>query len=115
MRGCVWYILFQNRLRLSSKVGECKTQVAGMRRVRSLKGANTALRALEFSSDGRWILGRALHSSTFRLNLSAFCGTGGAFRGCLWGVKGVSEGIMRCLGCFFVSDTAEVELQWERV
>jgi hypothetical protein len=27
--------------------------------------------------------GRGLHSSTFRLNLSATCGTGGAFRGCL--------------------------------
>ena len=33
--------------------------VAGMRRVRTLKGANTPLRALEFSSDGRWILGAA--------------------------------------------------------
>jgi len=26
---------------------------------------------------------RGLHSSTFQLNLSAFCGIGGAFRGCL--------------------------------
>ena len=30
--------------------------------------------------------GRALHSSTFGLNVSAFCGTGGAFSGCLGGV-----------------------------
>ena len=29
------------------------------------------------------ITGRGLHSSTFQLNLSAFCGIGGAFRGCL--------------------------------
>ena len=27
--------------------------------------------------------GRGLHSSTFRLNLSAFCGIGGAVRGCV--------------------------------
>jgi len=26
-------------------------------------------------------IGRGLHSSTFRLNLSAFCGIGGTFRG----------------------------------
>ena len=26
--------------------------------------------------------GRGSHSSTFRLNISAFCGIGGAFRGC---------------------------------
>jgi len=30
--------------------------------------------------------GRGLHSSTFRLNVSAFCGIGGAFRGCSGGV-----------------------------
>ena len=30
--------------------------------------------------------GRRLHSSTFRLNVSAFDGIGGAFRGCLGGV-----------------------------
>ena len=34
--------------------------------------------------------GRGLYSSTFRLNLSAFCGIGGAFRGCLGGVYEVS-------------------------
>jgi len=31
----------------------------------------------------RQILGRVLHSSTVRLNLSAFCGVGVAFRSCL--------------------------------
>jgi hypothetical protein len=30
--------------------------------------------------------GRGLHSFTFQLNLTAFCGTRGAFRGCLGGV-----------------------------
>ena len=33
--------------------------------------------------------GRGLHSSTFQLNLSAFCGIGDAFRDCLGGVLGV--------------------------
>jgi len=31
-------------------------------------------------------VGRGLNSSTFRLNVSACCGTGGAFRGCSGGV-----------------------------
>jgi len=29
---------------------------------------------------------RGLHSSTFRLNVSTFCGIGGVFRGCLGSV-----------------------------
>jgi WD40 repeat protein len=33
-----------------------------------------------------WDVGKGLHSSTFRLNLSAFCGIGGTFRGFLGGV-----------------------------
>ena len=33
--------------------------------------------------------GRGVHSSTFQLNLSATCGIGGAFRGCLGVVQGV--------------------------
>ena len=37
--------------------------------------------------------GRGLHSSTLQLNLSAFCVTGGAVRGCLGGVWGVAGGI----------------------
>jgi len=45
--------------------------------------------------------GRGLHSSTFRLTVSALCGTGGAFRGCLgclWGVRGYL-GCLRCILC----------------
>jgi hypothetical protein len=42
-----------------------------------------------------WVRGRGLHSSTFQLNVSAFCGIGCAFRGCVRGVQGVS---MRCSG-----------------
>jgi len=38
-------------------------------------------------------LGRGLHSSTFRVNLSAFCGIGGALRGCLGGVRGLPGAI----------------------
>jgi len=51
--------------------------------------------------------GGGLHSSTFRLNLSALCGIGGALRGCPWGVGGYSG----CLGCFFVLEGAQVELR----
>jgi len=32
------------------------------------------------------VVGRGLHSSTFRLNLSALCGIGSALRGCSGGV-----------------------------
>jgi hypothetical protein len=32
---------------------------------------------------------RGLHSFTFQLNVSAFCGVGGAYRGYIGGVKGV--------------------------
>ena len=32
------------------------------------------------------LVGRGLHSSTFRLNVSAFSGTGDAFTGCVGGV-----------------------------
>jgi len=37
-------------------------------------------------SQGHQVAGRGLHSSTFRLNVSAFCGIGGVFEGCVWGV-----------------------------
>ena len=43
--------------------------------------------------------GRGLPSSTFRLNVGAFCGIGGACRGCLGGVMGMLWGIRGCLGC----------------
>jgi len=64
---------------------------------------------------------RGLHSFTFQLNVSAFCGIGGALRVCL-GV--VSRVFRRCRGnwgvlgiyrVYFVSDTAQVELKSGRV
>ena len=36
------------------------------------------------AADGLRVVGRGLHSSTFRLNVSASYGIGGALRGCLW-------------------------------
>ena len=48
---------------------------------------------------GRRHAGRGLHLSTFRLNLSAFCGIGGTLRRCLGCVQGVSGGIRGRLGC----------------
>jgi len=41
--------------------------------------------------------GRGLHSSTFRLNVSAFCGIGGALRGYSRGVYEVVGGKRGCL------------------
>ena len=43
--------------------------------------------------------GRGLHSSTFRLNVSAFYGMGGAFRGCGGGVQEVAGGVRGCVRC----------------
>jgi len=43
---------------------------------------------------------RGLHSFTFQLNLSAFCGIGGVFEGCLRGVLGVWGSIRGVLGVF---------------
>jgi hypothetical protein len=39
------------------------------------------------------VLNTGLHSSTFQLNLSGFCGIGGARRGCVARVKGVLGGV----------------------
>ena len=47
-----------------------------------------------------WMLceatGRGFHSSAFRLNVSALCGIGRAFRGCLGGVQEGFGGISGC-------------------
>jgi hypothetical protein len=53
---------------------------------------------------------RGLHSSTFRLTVSAFRGMWGASRACLGGVQGVL-GILRGVRVYFVSVTAQVELK----
>jgi hypothetical protein len=52
------------------------------------------------------IVGQGLTLVTFQLNVSDLCGTGGALRGCLGGVQGVSRVVRRCLACVFVLDTA---------
>ena len=60
----------------------------------------------------RLLIGRGLHSSTFRLNVSALCGTGGALRGC----QVVFGGCQRVSRVNFVSAPAEVELRkWTSV
>jgi len=52
---------------------------------------------------------RGLHSFNFQLNVSAFYVRGGAFRGYLGAVYEVSSwGVRGCLGCVFVSETAQV-------
>jgi hypothetical protein len=55
--------------------------------------------------------GRGLDSSTFRLNVSAFYGIGGALRGCSEGVMG-REGVLKV---YFQSETSQVELKSGRV
>ena len=67
--------------------------------------------------DASGVAGRRFHSSTFWLNVSAFCGTRGAWglftrylwRG-WWGCLGVYE-----KGMFCVSEMAQVELRSGRV
>jgi len=61
---------------------------------------------------------RGLHSSTFRLNLSAFCRIGvhsviiyEVLRRCQWGIK-QNQGVFRV---YFVTETAQVELKSGRV
>jgi len=48
---------------------------------------------------GQRVVGRGSHSSTFQLNVSAFCGIGVSFRGCKGGVKQVTGGIRGFIGC----------------
>ena len=43
--------------------------------------------------------GRGLHSSTFQLSVSAFCGIKSAFRGCLWDDHEVLGNTRGSLGC----------------
>jgi len=44
-------------------------------------------------------MGRGLHSSTLQLNLSTFCVTEGAVRGCFGGFLGVVKGFLGVLLC----------------
>ena len=60
-------------------------------------------------------MGRGLHSSTFRLDVSAFCGIGGVIRGCVGGAYEVLGGIRGCLRENSVSEPAQVELKSGRV
>ena len=61
---------------------------------------------------------RGLHSSTFRLNVSAFCGIGGAFWDCLGAAYGVLRGIGGYYGVsrvYAAWETAQVGLKSARV
>jgi hypothetical protein len=81
------YIAFKFDLRRYSEVAERLTPQA------ALVGAGAAHAVLHSA------MGRGSHSPTFRLNVSAFCGKGGALGGCLGGVQGVSGVIRAWLGC----------------
>ena len=70
---------------------ECNDPAAGSS---SPYGNKTGVRSVK-----KQPLGRGLHSSTFRLSFSIFCGIGFAFSGCLKGVSGCSRGDLRCYLC----------------
>ena len=59
------------------------------------------------------VVGRDLHSSTFRLNVSTLRGIGhrGEFRGCLGGVQEASGGSQGVFGVCFLSEMAQVKLE----
>jgi len=64
-------------------VDECKALTLG----RDLRGQTSASFTMRTIYQ-RCLLGRGLHSVTFRLNASALCGIGCAFRGCLGDFEG---------------------------
>ena len=71
------------------RVAHRRGQGVGRRRGRHRLGVparEPQLLRAQPQADGDRARGRRLHSSTFRLNVSAFDGIGGAFRGCLGGV-----------------------------
>ena len=73
---CRVFCVCQARLKLSSKVNECKPLVNGF----------TAWSTEDYRGDGvqcnvERLTGRGLHSSTFQLNLSALYGIGGVRKG----------------------------------
>jgi hypothetical protein len=62
--------------------------------------------------------GRGLHSSTFRLNLSALCGIGvhlGVVQGLCRRCQGVLRSIRGCSGCILCQKRLKVELRSGRV
>jgi len=56
------------------------------------------------------VQGRGSHSSTLRLNASAFCGIGGTFRGCLGSVYDVRGGIRGFSGCILYQERLRLSL-----
>ena len=54
--------------------------------------------------------GRGLHTPTFRLNVSAFCGIGGAINGCSGGVRQAFGDIRPCHGCILCQK--RLRLSW---
>jgi hypothetical protein len=78
-------------------VTECEALAAGLPVLRpavAVAAGQVHARAAVLPHPG----GRALHSSTVPLNVSAFRGIGGAFEGWLGGVEEVSGVIWGCLG-----------------
>jgi len=68
----------------------------GTRRALAIPRASAS--ATSRASSAR-VPGRGLHLSTFRLNVSAFCGIGGCVEGLFRGCQGDPGGVWGCLGC----------------
>ena len=81
---------------------ECTPLVSGSDNIISFQTKRYSDQALVIRGPGAGaeVGATGLHSSNFRLNVSAFCGIGGVFwvhLGGVWGVSGVKRG---CLGCY---------------
>jgi len=71
------------RLWRSAARAKSRTPISPIRLIHE----STALAVLRFPVTSRSPLPRDLHSFTFQLNVSTFCGIAGAFGGCLAGVR----------------------------
>ena len=76
--------IYKNHMRKSCE-GLSMAMFATAATANSFYGAAILMRASTWMlliNSVPWLLGRGLHSFTFQLNVSAFCGIGGACRGC---------------------------------
>jgi len=90
-------------------VDECKPLHDGARGVGARRHRSAPRRSAAAVAAG------AYTRITFQLNVSAFPGIVGAFRGYMGSVYEVTGGVRGCFGCVYVSETAQVELRSGRV
>jgi len=91
--------VFAKVLKLSFEVSECKPLGAGPRVARLARAVDAHVTGHRVHVRWRGPPGRGLHSSTFRLNVSALCGIRGPCRGCVGGACVLLGGNRGCVGC----------------